>query len=409
MAAGPSRPTVAILLPPAERDPVGSELRNGGFDPVYVRDPAELQATLAARRDIAVAIIDVETDPDAGSDAWSLLHESGHSIPALLVVGATMLEHLDPEAAGHRDDEYLTRPYSAESIRWRVEAMCIRSVVIDDGSGPILQSDLDQDDWARPGQVLAIFNPKGGVGKTLVATNLAAALVGRGQRVLLVDADTVTGHVPASLGMDAVPTVIDAWRDELDGGPVVTFDELASVHSSGLKVLPLASNPIGTELLEPQRVANAVAFAKRREDFVIVDLHPSYSSLNRALFDRADRILVPVTPDMPAIAATIKLRDVAEELGMRDRLALIANRANSGIKVEDLERAVAIPLFGQLRSGGLLVVRCANEGKTLLELAPKERITLDFDAMADRLLGVTDSSAARTPLRLFGRAIPSLA
>jgi pilus assembly protein CpaE len=407
--AGVSRPTIAVLLPASECDPVGGELRKGGFDPVFVRDAGELRAVLGTRRDIGVAIIDVESDPELGSDAWTVLHESGRSIPSLLVVSDAMLDQLDPEVGGRHDDEYLTRPYSAESIRWRVEAMCIRSVAVDDGSGPVLQGGFDHDDWARSGQVLAVFNPKGGVGKTLVATNLASALVARGQRVLLIDADTVTGHVPASMGMDAVPTVIDAWRDELEGGPVLGFDELASVHSSGLRVLPLAASPIGTELLEPGRVASAVAVAKRRVDFVIVDLHPSYSPLNRALFDRADRILVPATPDVPAIAATVKLRDVAEELGMRDRLALIANRANSGIRVDDLERAVSIPLFGQVRSGGLLVVRCANEGRTLHELAPKERITLDFDAMAERLLGVQEANPAKAPLRLFGRAIPSLA
>ena len=50
--------------------------------------------------------------------------------------------------------------------------------------------------------MLALFNPKGGVGKTMIATNLAAALAAKGQRVLLLDADTVTGHVPTSLGMD---------------------------------------------------------------------------------------------------------------------------------------------------------------------------------------------------------------
>ena len=408
MTAATSRPAVLVMLPEGEHEPVSVELRQGGFEPVFVLDPDEVRATLNARRDVAVAIIDVESDPDAGSDAWSLLHEGSRSIPALLVLGSSMLDQLDPDAAGHRDDEYLTRPYSAESIRWRVEAMCIRSVAVDDGSGPVLQGDLSQSDWSRPGHVLVVFNPKGGVGKTLVATNLASALVNRGQRVLLVDADTVTGHVPASLGMDAVPTVIDAWRDELEGGPVVTFDELASVHPSGLRILPLAANPIGTELLEPGRVASAIGVAKRNVDFVIIDLHPSYSALNRMLFDRADQILVPVTPDMPAITATIKLRDVAEELGMRDRLALIANRANSGIKVEVLERAVAIPLFGQVRSGGLLVVRSANEGRTLHELAAKERITADFDAMADRLVGIEEPSPERTPMRLFGRAIPTL-
>ena len=52
-----------------------------------------------------------------------------------------------------------------------------------------------------------------------------------------------------------------------------------------------------------QRVAGAVTVARRSMDYVIVDLHPSYSPLNRALFDRADRILVPVTPDLPAIRA----------------------------------------------------------------------------------------------------------
>jgi pilus assembly protein CpaE len=408
MATSTSRPSIVVMLPAGEREPVATELRKAGFEPLFVADPDEMRAILGARKAIAVAIIDVESDPDAGSDAWALLHEGSRNIPALLVLGNAMLDQLDPDAAGHQDDEYLTRPYSAESIRWRAEAMCIRSVAVDDGSGPVLQTNIDQSDWAPPGHVLAVFNPKGGVGKTLVATNLASALVERGQRVLLIDADTVTGHVPASLGMDAVPTVIDAWRDELEGGPVVTFDELASVHSSGLKVLPLASNPIGTELLEPGRVAGAIDVAKRQVDFLIIDLHPSYSAINRAMFDRADRILVPVTPDMPAITATIKLRDVAEELGMRERLTLIANRANSGIKVEDLERAVAIPLFGQIRSGGLLVVRCANEGKTLHELAAKEKITADFDAIADRLVGAEEASPSRSSMRLFGRAIPAL-
>ena len=397
-------PAVAVFLPPTERELVAEELREGGFDPIVIHGPAELEGVLASRRDLVVALIDMGADYETGSTCWSLLHAGGRNVPSLLVVDTVSLDRIDIEAPGHENDEYLLRPYTAESIRWQIEAMCIRSVAVDDGSGPVLQGSIGQVEWGHRGQLLLVFNPKGGVGKTMVSTNLASALVARGQRVLLVDADTVTGHVSTSLGMDAVPTVIDAWRDESDGGPMLTFGEMASVHSSGLKVLPLSAHPLNTELLEPQRVAGAIAVARRSFDFVIIDLHPSYSPLNRAIFDRADRILVPVTPDLPAIRAVVKLREIADELGMRDRLSLIVNRANSGIKVDDLERAIGMPTYAQVRSSGLLLVKASNEGRTLFEIAPKEKITQDFAEMADRLLGIQPLEVAKPQMNMFRRA-----
>jgi cellulose biosynthesis protein BcsQ len=399
------RPVVAVLLPDAERDPVALELHQGGIDSIFIRNARDLQEALAARRDVALAILDVESDPELADETWAVLHAGGRSILALLIVDATALDQLDIAAAGHEEDEYLTRPYSAESIRWRVEAMCIRSAAVDDGSGPILQGEIDQADWGRRGQVVTIFNPKGGVGKTMIATNLAAALATRGQRTLLVDADTVTGHVPWSLGMDGVPTVVDHWHDEMDGGPVQTFDEMASLHTSGLKVLPLTSSPMATDLLEPQRVAGAIAVARRNLDFIVVDAHPSYSPLNRAILEKSDRILVPVTPDMPAMRALTQLRDVSRDLGMLDRLLLLVNRAASGISVADIEASVGIPCYAQIRSAGMLIVKANNEGRTLFEIGARERITGDFDALANKLLGIAEAEPAKPALRLFGRAV----
>ena len=267
--------------------------------------------------------------------------------------------------------------------------MCIRRETVDDGSGPVLRGgDAGLGGWNARATTIAIFNPKGGVGKTTVATNLASTLQTRkGKSVLLIDADTVTGHVTMSLAIDAVRTVADSWRDEAEGGPTEDLLGIASAHSSGMKVVALTDSPLNTDILDPARIATAIIAARQFVDVIILDMHPSYSTLNQAIFDEADRILVPVTPDVPAIRAAVQMRDVSVGLGCRERLAMIVNRANSGVSVEDMERTVGMPALALIRSAGLLFVRAANEGRTVTEMFPKEKITMDFDVLADRVLG----------------------
>ncbi|MHB8398073.1 MAG: AAA family ATPase [Candidatus Limnocylindrales bacterium] len=405
-----SRHAIAVALPSGERAAVVAYLTEAGFDALPVEGRAALESLLASRRDIGVAILDGESDLDAALDCYACLHDAGRSIPALMVVAPTAFDVSALPDASAEADELFTRPYSVEALRWRVEAMLIRSQTVDDGSGPIIESDLiDAANWARRAQVIAIFNPKGGVGKTTVATNLAAALrVGRNQRVLLVDADTVTGHVATSLGLEQVRTAVASWRDETAGSASESLVELAAEHENGMRVVSLANSPLHTEVLEPKRVADAIAAARRGFDYLIVDMHPSYSPLNQAIFERADRILVPVTPDVPAIRAAIQLRDVATELGFHDRLALVVNRANSGVSVADMERTVGLPALALIRSGGMFFVRAANEGRTVFERFPHEKVSQDFGLLAERLVNpASDSDLTTTPKAsirsLFGR------
>ena len=383
-----ARHAIVVALPPSESDPVCAELALAGFEAIAVQAPFQLEALLDSRRDVAVAILDGEIDEDDVEAFRRTLRDNGRTVAALTVVSARDFERLAAEV-DDTGDEYFTRPYSADSIRWRIEAMCIRRETVDDGSGPVLAGgEVDAEAWGRRATVIAVFNPKGGVGKTTLATNLASALQARkGKSVLLVDADTVTGHVTTSFAIDAVRTVADAWRDEADGAPAETLAQLASTHGSGLRVVALTDSPINTEILEAERVQAALAQARRSFDVIVVDLHPSYSALNQAIFDEADRILVPVTPDVPALRAAVQFLDVAVALGCRERVSMIVNRANSGVSVADVERTLGVTAFAQIRSAGLLFVRAANEGRTVIEMFPREKITADFDALADRLFG----------------------
>ena len=384
-----ARPAVVVALPPNESIPVCTELLAAGFEVIEVERPAQLESALDARRDIAVAILDGEANDEQSRAYQAALSGAGRPIPSLTVVSSRDYERLAGLDTPDSQNEHFTRPYSADSIRWRVEAMCIRRETVDDGSGPILQGgDIGITGWNGRAATIAVFNPKGGVGKTTIATNLAAALQSRkGKSVLLIDADTVSGHVTTSLGIEAFRSVADSWRDEVDGGPSESLLEIASTHSSGMKVVALTDSPLHTDVLDPTRLIAAIGVARSRVDIIIVDLHPSYSVLNQAIFEEADRILVPVTPDVPAIRAAVQLRDVAGGLGCRERLAMVVNRANSGVTVEDMERTTGMPALSLIRSGGLLFVRAANEGRTVIEMFPKDKITADFDELADRVLG----------------------
>jgi pilus assembly protein CpaE len=405
------RSAVAIALPPAELAAVSAQLVEAGYDAIAVNTAEELEILLLQRHDIGVAILDGENDFDRTIEMYALLHEEGRNIPALMVVAARALDRMGLAGRARVSDEYFTRPYSAESLRWRVEAMLIRAEVpTDDSTGGVIDTDAEVEDAtpidtaeSRRGQIVIVFNPKGGVGKTTIAVNVAAMLqIRKGQRVLLVDCDTVTGHVASSLGMENVRTVADAWTEDLNTAVAESFAEIASTHENGVAVLVMAESPLHTEILEPKRVAEAITTARQAFDWVVVDMHPDYGPLNQVIFERADKILVPVTPDVPAIRAAVQLREVAVELDIRDRLAMVVNRANSGVSVADMERTVGMPALAEVRSAGMLFVRAANEGRSAVERFPKEKVIEDIEVLCDRLIATSEPSVAKTGSGFMG-------
>jgi len=402
-----TRPAVAIALPAAEFAVLRTHLLAAGYESLDVQTSRQLEELLAGGGDVAAAILDGEGDFDRTLEMYTTLRESRRNIPALIILAPQTLDGFGLASMPASNDEYLARPYTPESLRWRLEAMLIRA-----GTQPPEPPEPQAETEAptggaeelHHGQVVVIFNPKGGVGKTTIAVNLAAALqLRKHQRVLLVDCDIVTGHIAWSLGLQNVRTVADAWAEDLETGAVEPFEEIARVHSNGVSVLVMAESPVRTEVLEPRRVADSISAACDAYDWVIVDMHPDYGPLNQVIFERADRILVPVTPDVPAIRAAVQFSQVATELGVRDRLAMVVNRANSGVSVADMERTVGMPALAEIRSAGMIFVRAANEGRSAVEQFPKEKVIEDIESLADRLMPEREGASTGSGLRsMFG-------
>jgi pilus assembly protein CpaE len=388
------RATILVAAAPDDQQAVVAELIAAGYGVVEAHSPADLQSLASATEAFALAIVDTTVEPDATVAAIQELRGRRGAFAILFVTSPESFDVVDAAGIGP-NDELAMRPFSADSVRWRVEAMLIRSS-IDEESGQVDSAlageTLHQLNAGSP--ILAVFNPKGGVGKTTIATNLAAMLqVRKDRRVLLVDADTVTGHVALSLGIKTVRGIADTWGPELESDGQELLANLAAEHSSGVRVATLTADPLALSHLNPDRVADTLLEARNGVDTLIVDLHPSYSDMNLAIFATATRILVPVTPDLPAIRAAVQLTRVAAELGIRDRLSLVVNRANSGVSVEDLEKATGMKSIAELRSAGMLLVRAGNLGKTLVEQFPREKVTADFDRLAERVLALVGAAS----------------
>jgi pilus assembly protein CpaE len=193
----------------------------------------------------------------------------------------------------------------------------------------------------RAGNILVVFSPQGGVGCTTIATNLAAGLMRKGIKVLLIDADLQFGDVGVFLKLQSQSTLLDLVGkiDDLDTD---FFDSIVSTHESGLKVLLGPQRPEYAEEVEavPTAVARIIEKIANSYDFIVVDTSRRIDEQLLSLTDLATKVILVATPTLAAVKNTRFVVDLFDRLNYPpDKALLVLNR----VEDERQRNRVTIP------------------------------------------------------------------
>jgi len=196
---------------------------------------------------------------------------------------------------------------------------------------------------SRAGRIVTVLGPKGGTGKSLIATNLAAALAKHhGMRTLLVDLDLQFGDVALMLGSEPEKTIYDlvVSPGELDA------DKLGGYtlhHPSGLDLLPAPLRPEDAELVTEEKVAAVLTLARELYDVVVVDTSSFLHGTTLAALDSTDELLVLCSFDVSTLKnVRLTLRTLELLSFPRERVELVLNQftPSRAMKRNELEAAL---------------------------------------------------------------------
>jgi pilus assembly protein CpaE len=240
------------------------------------------------------------------------------------------------------------------------------------------------------GRLITVFSTKGGVGKTCIAINVAAAMAKRSaDPVVLVDGDLQFGDVSVMLGLPPQNTVLDAAA-AVQYGDMELVQTLASKDAgTGLLVLPAPLEPMPTDALLPGEMVNICAALQSIAGHVIVDLPSVFNDYVLALIEASDEVLLVGSMDIPSIKnlkigmQTLDLQAVAGP-----KLKLVLNHANAKVKldVKEIERVLGLSANFAIPDD-LAVPISVNAGRPVVVDEPKAPVSRALDCIAESLLG----------------------
>ena len=254
----------------------------------------------------------------------------------------------------------------------------------------------------KRGRIATVFSPKGGTGKTVIATNTAASVAKHeGKNALLLDLDLQFGDAAIMLGIEPEKTIYDlvVAPGELDTEKLAGY---VTRHASGLDILPAPLRPEDAELVTEAKLAQLLEVARESYDIIVVDTSPFFHGPMLATLDRTDELMLVCSLDVPTLKNVRLALQTLELLSFpQERIRLVLNRANSkvGMKPGEVEGALEVKVRFEVPSDRAVPI-AVNRGNPAVLSDPKADFSRAVREMAKALVPV--EAAAAKQRRWFG-------
>lgn len=246
------------------------------------------------------------------------------------------------------------------------------------------------------GSVITVFPAKGGVGATMIATNLAGALQRQGLRVCLLDLDFHLGDVVSFMDIAGNYSISDVLSNlaRLDRDLLETS---ITKHSSDVAVLAQSGKMEESEHIAPADVGKLIGVLRHHYDRVIIDGVRGFDEIALAALDASQSLLMTLTQDVPAVRNAQRCLELFGRLGYdQSKVKLLLNRYQkaSRITLDVIADTLHVPVAHTISNDFVSIIDAINRGVLLVDAAPRARLTQDI---ADLASIVNGGAAAAAP------------
>jgi pilus assembly protein CpaE len=238
-----------------------------------------------------------------------------------------------------------------------------------------------------PGKVVTVWSPKGGVGKTTAAVNLALSLSERGKQVCLVDLDLAFGDV--AITMQLFPT--HSIEHAIGKDDTLTPDELhglLTLHSDSMAILAAPTHPEVRERVTASLITKVLDTLKETYDYIVVDTAPTLDDQGVAAMDASEDVVVVATLDVPTLKNVKIGLEALEELEVTAERHLLLNRADDevGINADRIEGILGTKPVARI-STSVDIAIATNAGAPIVLKNPSHPATRAIRELAAHITG----------------------